>query len=60
MIYCAKEIYLCCIEDTFPIVRSCYSKLAVVTEIGRGNETGNLVPHGDFLFWDVPESEFTV
>lgn len=52
--------YLCFIEYIVFRRSSCCSKLAIVTEIGGGNETGNLVPHGDFLLRYVPVSEFTV
>lgn len=43
----------------YSVVRSCCSKLAIVTKIGGGKETGNFVPNGDFLFRDVPKSELT-
>ena len=31
-----------------------------MTEVGSGDETGNLVPHGQLLLRDVPQSEFPV
>lgn len=51
--------YLCFIGYIVVRRSSFCSKLSIVTEIGGGNETGNLVSHGDFLLQDVPESEFT-
>lgn len=45
--------YVCFIEYIVFSRSSCCSKLGIVTEIGGGNETGNLVSYGDFLLRDV-------
>ena len=54
--------YLCAVEYTFAIVCSNNSKLSVVAEVCSGDKdsAASLVPQGNLLVRDVPQSQFPI
>jgi len=54
--------YLSAVEDALAIVRAHHGKLAIVTEVGSGDETAVLyfVPQCDLLVRNVPQPQLAI